>query len=107
MHIERLAALREKIIKIYDKDIAKLEVKMESLEKRVDKYEVEMKDKLNQLKIQIANSNDLTNSKLDKLFQKLDTIDSDKDYVRGFVKAVLVVASIFAFFLTISMKFMG
>lgn len=91
--------------KNYDKDIYKLEARMENLEKRVDRNEAETNDKLSQIKKQIDDNNITTNNKLDKLFEKLDQLNSEASFSKGFIKAVLVSASILAFAITIIMKF--
>lgn len=93
--------------KNYDKDIAKLEVKIEHLDKRIDKYEIETNDKLSQIKKQIDENSIKTNSKLDKLHEDLQELKSQADHTKGFIKAFLIFGSLIGFIITVLLKFVG
>ena len=103
-------------VKNYDRELGTIDAKINYLEKRFERYEIdtatklrEIKDQNDKLELGFKNYNkdfeEKIGTKFNELGDKIDNLKEQSVFTKGFIRATLLYGSLVGVFITVLIKF--
>lgn len=88
-----------------DRELGQIDAKISHLDKRVDRLELDINSKLKDIKETNDKSLEEIKNGNVKLFEKIEELQKESVFAKGFIKAVLIAGSVVGLVITVVIKF--